>query len=57
MIFRELFSHNLQEALLCLCLCHSVMKIEGKFIGSSPDEIAMLEYCDLMGMKFQSVDN
>ena len=57
MIFRELFSHNLQEALLCLCLCHSVMKIEDKFIGSSPDEIAMLEYCDLMGMKFQSVDN
>lgn len=57
MQFRELFSHNVQECLLAMSLCHSVIKLENSFIGSSPDEIAMLDYCELMSVRFQGIDN
>lgn len=40
-----------------MSLCHSVIKLENTFIGSSPDEIAMLDYCELMSVRFQGIDN
>lgn len=50
MIFKELDATNKQEALLCLSLCHSVIKSEDKLIGSSPDELAFLDYCQTLGI-------
>ncbi|CAD8053969.1 unnamed protein product [Paramecium primaurelia] len=57
MQFRELFAQNEKEALLCLSLCHSVVKSKNKLIGSSPDELAILEYCEQKGYLFQGIDN
>lgn len=52
MKFRELYSPNELEALLCLSLCHSVIKAKNKLIGSSPDELAILNYCESKGFNF-----
>ncbi|CAD8046114.1 unnamed protein product [Paramecium primaurelia] len=57
MQFRELFAQNEKEALLCLSLCHSVVKSKNKLIGSSPDELAILDYCEQKGYLFQGIDN
>lgn len=47
-----MFSLNEKEALLCLSLCHSVIKSKSKLISSSPDELAILEYCEKKGFIF-----
>ncbi|CAD8051177.1 unnamed protein product [Paramecium sonneborni] len=57
MQFRDMYTQNEKEALLCLSLCHSVVKSKNKLIGSSPDELAILDYCEQKGYLFQGIDN
>lgn len=55
--FRDLHVNQDKQAFLeCLAVCHSVMREQGHFTASSPDELALVNFARFCGVEFLGVD-
>lgn len=45
------------DCLVVLSVCHSVICEQGQYIGSSPDELAMVHFAQCMGFVYEGIDS